>query len=94
MSNNNLNRKIILPEVLDSAAFDGLRDVLMEVVIYDGEVAIDGSKVERIATNCMQLLGAFLKIRHAQNQQSKFVNMSVTFRAGWCDLGLVEHFSF
>ena len=93
MLNNNLSKAITLPEVLDIAAFDGLRDILMEAVIHDGTVAIDGSKVERIASNCMQLLGAFLQLRQAQNQQSKFINMSVIFRAGWCDLGFSENFS-
>jgi len=81
-------KEITLPEVLGSAAFNELRDELIEAVIHDGEIAINAAQVERLSTPCAQLIAAFLQIRKSQNQQATIGKFSPNFHAAWSDLGL------
>ena len=93
MPNRDLGKEIILPEMLDGAAFNGLRAVLMEAIVHDGEVAIDAAQVERLTTPCAQLLVAFLQVRKSQNQKVRISKVSTNFHSAWGDLGLSEFFA-
>jgi len=85
-------KKINFPEVLDSAAFDDLREILADTLPYKSEITIDCSASERLSSSCAQLFAAFLQERMRGKFKTKIINVSVSFKAAWRDLGLSEHF--
>jgi len=85
-------KEIKLPEVLDSAAFDALREILADTISYKNELTIDCVVSERLSTPCAQLFTAFLQERMGKKLKTKIINVSENFKAAWRDLGLGEHF--
>ena len=80
-----------LPAIVDLDSLDSFRDKLIDAV-ERGDSAVDGSAVERVATNAlMMLLSAAETAKHNENQFA-VVKSSEPMQSAIQRLGLMPHF--
>ncbi len=81
-----------LPAIVDLDALDSFRDKLTDA-IDRGDAAVDGSAVERVATNALMMLLSAAET--ARRNKSKFfvVKTSEPMQSAIERLGLMPHFA-
>jgi anti-anti-sigma regulatory factor len=81
-----------LPAIVDLDSLDSFRDRLIDAV-ERGDTTVDGSAVERVATNAlMMLLSASETARH-NNNKFAVVKSSEPMQSAIQRLGLMPHFA-
>ncbi len=88
----NKGKTIILPEIFDLDVSDKLKDDLLEH-FEEGDVKIDASSVQRVATNSLLMLISAAKTAQKINVGFTILNPSEPMRGAINRLGLVENFA-
>ncbi len=78
-----------LPAILDLAAAEPLARVL-EAQLASGNLQVDGSAVERVATPCLQVLAAATVSATRRGQAFLVRRPSEVLQAAIADLGLIH----
>ena len=82
--------EITLEPFLDIILVDGLRTRLVEAIEKTGKLALDGSKVERITTPCIQLFIAADQELSQNGEGLKLLQASDAMVSALKDMGLEE----
>lgn len=85
-------KAIALPTVVDLDALDAVRDRLIEAVEL-GAVEIDGSEVERVATNALFMLVSAAETARRNSFQFQIVRASAALQGAIERLGLNQSFA-
>ncbi len=88
----NKGKSIILPEIFDLDVSDKLKDDLLEH-FEEGDVELDASSVQRVATNSLLMLISAAKTAQQTNVGFTILNPSEPMRGAIERLGLVENFA-
>ena len=83
---------VVLPAIVDLDSLDTFRDGMIDSIEH-GDVAVDGSAVERMATNALMML--LSAAATAQRNKNKFavVKPSEPMQSAVQRLGLTPHFA-
>ena len=82
---------VALPAIADLDSLDAFRDKLMDV-IESGDTDVDGSAVERVATNALLMLLSAAEMAQRNKSEFKVVNTSEPMRSAIERLGLMPRF--
>jgi anti-anti-sigma regulatory factor len=80
--------ELTLPAQLDIGALQSLKEELLAAAALGGELAIDGSQVERAGTPAVQLLLAAARSFSRNDRRFALLSPSQTLSAAFTDLGL------
>lgn len=86
------NDQIILDPVMDIVAAGKLKEQLVSMIDEIGKVTIDGNKVERIMTPCIQLLVVADQELMKNQSGIKMINASDEMVNSLTDIGLEENY--
>ena len=85
------SRKLALPAIVDLDALDPIRDELVDA-IDSGAVTVNGSTVDRVATNALFMLLSAAETARRNSHAFKVSEPSEAFRAAVSRLGLGDQF--
>jgi anti-anti-sigma regulatory factor len=86
------SKVVALPAVVDLDALDTVRDRLIDAVEL-GPVAVDGSRVERVATNALLMLVSAAETAKRNSYSFAITGASAPMRAAIARLGLTGAFA-
>jgi anti-anti-sigma regulatory factor len=92
MAQTSDSRSVTLPAIVDLDALDIVRDGLIEAVEL-GAVTIDGSRVERVATNALLMLVSAAETAKRNEYEFSITGASAPMQAAIERLGLSGRFS-
>jgi len=92
MAETSDSKVVALPAVVDLDALDTVRDRLIDAVEL-GPVAVDGSRVERVATNALLMLVSAAETAKRNSYGFAITGASAPMRAAIARLGLTGAFA-
>ena len=92
MAETSDSKVVALPAVVDLGALDTVRDRLIDAVEL-GPVAVDGSRVERVATNALLMLVSAAETAKRNSYGFAITGASASMRAAIARLGLTGAFA-
>ncbi len=82
---------VVLPAIADLDSLDAFRDKLIDV-IESGDATVDGSAVERVATNALLMLLSAAETSQRNKNKFMVVNTSEPMQSAIERLGLMPQF--
>lgn len=91
---NDLNNScLVLPEVMDISAAEGIKNLFLGSLSGEGDIVIDASKVEKFTSPAIQLLVALEKSLEGVERNIVINNPSETFQNSCKILGITEQYN-
>lgn len=81
-----------LPRELDLLAAENLKEKMLDFLLQDGDLVLEGSEVERISTPCIEVLYAAGVAFDEVGRKFQVDNPSLYFNDALTTLGLDDHF--
>ena len=83
---------VVLPAIVDLDSLDSFRDKLIDA-LDGGDASVDGSAVERVATNALMMLLSAAETAHSNKNEFSVVKPSEPMQSAIQRLGLTSRFA-